>query len=309
MAGLDDLGERISRALGGRDYFGGEKGIAPRGYSLCIGVNEVDTNVYGSLAKLKGPENDAQSVRDLLLSQGFASDILLTKSATSRNVLSWLTSMASVVAAGDSVVLFYSGHGGQVPDLGADENDRLDETLCLYDRMLVDDEIYAAFSRFNPQCNIVMLSDSCHSGTVLKNMGLLANGKYLEAYNYFLSSIDLGLSVGLPKALAPDRAFALYAADASLYQGIQWACQPKGDVAIPAVLISACLDSQSALDGSPNSLFTRRLLDVWGNGKFVGSYEDLHRSLSSGMSPMQCPNLYLPSPTSVNVVKRPAFKI
>ena len=34
----------------------------------------------------------------------------------------------------------YSGHGGQTPDLNGDEPDRKDETWCLHDGQLIDDD-------------------------------------------------------------------------------------------------------------------------------------------------------------------------
>ena len=40
-------------------------------------------------------------------------------------------------------LLTYSGHGGQINDVNNDEPDGLDETWALYDRELVDDELYA----------------------------------------------------------------------------------------------------------------------------------------------------------------------
>ena len=40
----------------------------------------------------------------------------------------------------------------------------------LYDRQLIDDELYQLWSAFTAKVRIVMLSDSCHSGTVAKPM-------------------------------------------------------------------------------------------------------------------------------------------
>ena len=62
----------------------------------------------------------------------------------------------------------YSGHGGQVDDVNGDEDDALDETWVLWDRQLIDDELFSLWSQFAPGVRITMLSDSCHSGTVLR---------------------------------------------------------------------------------------------------------------------------------------------
>ena len=53
-------------------------------------------------------------------------------------------------------------------DVTADKNDQLDETWCLYDCMLVDDELCAMSSRFSVSVRIFVLSDICYSGTVTK---------------------------------------------------------------------------------------------------------------------------------------------
>ena len=72
------------------------------------------------------------------------------------------------------MLLSYSGHGGQVPDQnGDDPNDGLDETWCLFDGQVLDDELYGALSAFAPGVRVVV-SDSCHSGTMLKQV-LYAN--------------------------------------------------------------------------------------------------------------------------------------
>ena len=71
--------------------------------------------------------------------------------------------------AGDIFFVTYSGHGGQVPDLNdEDETDGSDETWLAYDRQIVDDELYELWAKFKPGVRILVLSDSCHSGSVNK---------------------------------------------------------------------------------------------------------------------------------------------
>ena len=71
------------------------------------------------------------------------------------------------LSSGDFFFLTYSGHGGQVPDVTGEEADKQDETWCLYDGQLIDDELYLELSRFAAGVRILVLSDSCHSGTVV----------------------------------------------------------------------------------------------------------------------------------------------
>ena len=74
------------------------------------------------------------------------------------------------------VVITFSGHGTYVPDLNGDEVDGLDEALCPYDMQtsgaaLIDDEIHALFAARKPGVRLVLISDSCHSGTVTRAAG------------------------------------------------------------------------------------------------------------------------------------------
>ena len=55
-----------------------------------------------------------------------------------------------------------------MPDVIGEEADKLDETWCLYDGQLIDDELYFELSKFAAGVRILVLSDSCHSGTVVR---------------------------------------------------------------------------------------------------------------------------------------------
>ena len=85
-------------------------------------------------------------------------------------MLGGLRDAARKLKAGDLFFLSYSGHGGQVPDVSGDEPDKQDETWCLHDGQLIDDELYLELSRFQKGVRILVLSDSCHSGTVTREM-------------------------------------------------------------------------------------------------------------------------------------------
>ena len=55
-----------------------------------------------------------------------------------------------------------------MPDTSGEEVDRQDETWCLWDGQLIDDELYLELSRFAAGVRVLVLSDSCHSGTVTR---------------------------------------------------------------------------------------------------------------------------------------------
>jgi peptidoglycan hydrolase-like protein with peptidoglycan-binding domain len=141
----------------------------PRAISLHIGLNNVDPNAYGGWdGQLNGCVNDANGMKSIADSLGFQSTIFTNNQATSARVIEEIASAAQSLQAGDVLLLTYSGHGGQVDDVNSDEPDARDETWVLYDREVIDDELYALWSQFAPGVRILVFSDSCHSGTVLK---------------------------------------------------------------------------------------------------------------------------------------------
>lgn len=137
--------------------------------SIHIGLNYVDPNAYGGWdGELAGCINDARDMQAIAESLGYTSTRLIDSEATSHRVISEIGQVADELAGGDILFLSYSGHGGQVDDVNGDEEDIYDETWCLWDRELVDDELYCLWSRFRPGVRIVVLSDSCHSGTAVR---------------------------------------------------------------------------------------------------------------------------------------------
>ncbi len=139
------------------------------GISIHIGLNRVDPGHYqGWDGKLKGCENDARAMEAIASKQKFATSLLLNEQATAEAVQAAIAGAAGQLKSGDILLLTYSGHGGQVPDPTEEEEDHLDETWVLYDRQLIDDELYALWGQFETDVRIFMLSDSCHSGSVAK---------------------------------------------------------------------------------------------------------------------------------------------
>ena len=140
--------------------------------SLHIGVNRVNPAMYGGWSgALNGCEADCDTMVAIATAEGFTTRVRKTAQATAQAVLADIDDAAARLRAGDTFMITYAGHGGQVPnaDAGTDpEADGQDETLVLYDRMLIDDELWLAWSRFASGVNIILIPDSCHSGTVAR---------------------------------------------------------------------------------------------------------------------------------------------
>ncbi|MGA4837435.1 caspase family protein [Streptomyces sp. G45] len=265
----------------------------PKGLSLHIGVNEIDEARYGTKAQLKNPENDALAMTDLAKSGGYTPlATLLTHDATSEKLTAALKEAATQLASGDIFLLTYAGHGAQVPDKNGDEPDGSDETWVLYDRQFVDDELHALFGTFADDVRVVLLSDSCHSGTVARDLSFFLNGPELERGFDTSEPAEVRARV---RALPQDAQFRNYQRDQELYDEIQRSVPPRElqDIKADVLQISGCQDNQTSSDGvGPHGLFTETLLKIWKNGAFKGSYATLRRQVAKAMPLYQSPNLF-----------------
>src|SRR4051794_1288691 len=128
-----------------------------KGISLHVGLNRVDPAAYNNWdGALAGCENDARSMRDIADGCGYSSTLLLNDQATAAAVLDAIGQASRQLVQDDYLFLTFSGHGGQVEDTNGDEDDQQDETWVLYDRMLVDDELYSLWSQFAAGVRIFM---------------------------------------------------------------------------------------------------------------------------------------------------------
>ncbi len=270
-----------------------------RGIALHLGLNAVDARHYqGWSGPLNACEADAKDMADLAAARGFSATKLLTKKATRDAALKAIASAAKTLRSGDIFLLTYSGHGGQVPDLNGDEPDGKDETWCLYDGELIDDELYGSWGAFAAGVRIVLLSDSCHSGSVSKEL-------------HYTSKAAAG-----PKPVyrnMPDEvALRVYANNRKFYDPIlknRDLAKALDRVKASVLLISGCQDNQLSQDGTFNGLFTGTLKTVWNGGAFEGSYRRLHTAMARRMPPDQSPKLSLVGASNAAILAQQPFTI
>jgi metacaspase-1 len=287
----------------------------PKALSVHIGLNAVSAAHYeGWSGELMACEFDANDMAAIAKSAGIKSTVLLTKKATRANALAAVRSASKALKSGDLLFVTYSGHGGQIPDVTGEEDDKLDETWCLYDGQLIDDEVYLELSRFAAGVRVLVLSDSCHSGSVVRAMpkpGSATAGRSkmmppavafrtYRDHKAFYDKLQRDIVKASGKASTPDPDTALAQVAASKRR-----IAIANDCRASVILISGCQDSQTSMDGDHNGAFTEQLLRVWNHGQYVGNYAKFYAAIKAQMPPTQVPNLFTLGPVADFVTQQP----
>ena len=157
----------------------GETGITPPGgepvvverttRAVCIGWNRVDPAAYGGWSgELSDCEFDALFAGEMWREFGFETSVLLTEDATKAHCKAALKESLNGLTAGDWLIVWTSGHGGQEQDASGDEVDGLDEYVCAYDGPVSDDTINEWLQAVPAGVCVLWICDTCHSGTMHK---------------------------------------------------------------------------------------------------------------------------------------------
>ncbi len=155
-------------------------------YALVIGIH------YDNMGASAIPEcaTDAKVICEFLQKRyAFSKEnitLLISKEATIEKITKAFNDLIDKVDADDQVFIYYSGHGTQVDDDNGDETkDHLDEAIVTYDpkgkykanEFIRDDQIGEWIQEIrNSNAHVVVLMDSCYSGTGMKAFDL-ANGR------------------------------------------------------------------------------------------------------------------------------------
>jgi len=288
----------------------------PKAVALHVGLNSVSPAEYaGWSGDLVACEFDAEDMAAISKLSGIKSTTLLTKKATRANVLKAIRDASSELKSGDFFFLTYSGHGGQVPDVTGEEDDKKDETWCLFDGQLIDDELYLELSRFAEGARVLVFSDSCHSGTVTrapltdattppagrpKLMPAAVGMRTYREHKAFYDRLQQSVAQQASKMRGadPDSVLATLTVSGRLAD-VGAACKAS------VILISGCQDNQTSMDGDHNGAFTEQLLQVWNNGKYKGSYSKLHAAIKARMPAAQTPNFFTLGPATAFAQQQP----
>jgi hypothetical protein len=188
--------------------------------ALCVGIN----NYPGTSNYLQGCVNDANDWSGLLNGLGFEISLLLDSQATRQNIKTSLNTLIASAGESDVIVFTYSGHGTQVVDINGDEGDTYDEAIYVYDGTILDDELRVIIDAMNPKATLVVVSDSCFSGTVTRLVPDNTKPRFMPAKN-----------------ISADRVVR------------QRFLLPEANM--PEILISGCSDSEYSYDADINGRY------------------------------------------------------
>ncbi len=160
--------------------------------ALLIGVGKYANQA----ANLPGIDIDIDVMKGVVKQLGYKDKqvkVLMDNQATLPNIdkafKGWL---GSGVKKDDKVLIYYSGHGTNIPDENGDEDDKVDEVLLLhdfrqvtrngvetFDNVLIDDHFNELLKKI-PSKNVLVMVDACHSGTITKRIRLNTRNFYGE---------------------------------------------------------------------------------------------------------------------------------
>ena len=156
--------------------------ILQKSKAFLIGCNYV-----GTPNALNGCINDANNIKEFLISIGFdnnniqmLTDNTVTK-PTKKNILDAFKTLLMNTKAGDLVFWLYSGHGSYIRDRNGDEVSGYDQCLYTLDKQFIlDDELKSLIQSYlHKDACLFALFDSCFSGSVLD-----LKYQYMDSLNY-----------------------------------------------------------------------------------------------------------------------------
>jgi Domain of unknown function (DUF4384)/Caspase domain len=132
-----EASKRVGLFFGVSDYEFNNEYMQVQRDAMMKDTGKVDESAVTPFS-LRCPINDARDLAEKLKEVGQLSEarVFVNSEATREKMREMITEwLPSATKPGDTVFLFFSGHGSQIPDDDGDEKDKLDEVLVPYDAM------------------------------------------------------------------------------------------------------------------------------------------------------------------------------
>jgi hypothetical protein len=234
-------------------------------FAVCVGMES-----SRSAGSCPGAGVDALRMRDLLGRHAKAGLKLLTNSqATASAVKAALSEALGHKLA----ILFYSGHGGrdEKDKNAAFDPDMRDEYLCLYDKMMRDDEVWSILQQAKGR--VVCIFDCCHSGTMYRSAAVDGGSRFeIGGYPFTLRKYKSSLDMEMETL----RNQAADNADVGMSHEEIERIYSRGCAYIrsttPDLLVwSACQENEYSYGAGTGGIFTNALLSAYGKDRSYGS--------------------------------------
>lgn len=264
-------------------------------HGLHVGINDY----RGSQHDLAGCVNDALDCarlfgrrrkglhRDVIDACPFFGEcdsqvVLVDRAATRSRILAELESLLAKLRRGDWGIVTFSGHGTYVKDAGGDEADGYDEALVTADLdAILDDELGVILEKREPGSKLLVVTDSCHSGTATRSIGPRLAGPPESRARF------------LPPGRIPSERLA----------GLRVPRMKRPSRLVDVIHFGACRDDQFAADaefgGRPRGAFTHYWLDAILSLRPKATFADWEAELAKRL-----PNRHYDQAPQVNAYKR-----
>jgi len=134
--------------------------------AVVAGLTAVDPAAYGGWAgACPGCDVDADTFAMLCRERGLQVSLHHNAAATKASLEAAARAACAGMQPGDLLVLYVSGHGGQVNDGDTTEADGLSETLCLWDGQMTDTYLSTVLAEVPAGVRVFFVTDTCNSGT------------------------------------------------------------------------------------------------------------------------------------------------
>lgn len=171
--------------------------------ACLVGINDYAPVGAGG-PDLRGCVNDVRDMAHTLNVLGVVAAapatmrIITDARATRAAILDGFKWLVAGAKRGDVLIFHYSGHGSQIADVGGEELDGRDETICPHDYatagMIKDDDFRTLLTGLPAGVNLDVILDSCHSGTGTRELAALTTvpEEQAVAYRYVEPPVDWG---------------------------------------------------------------------------------------------------------------------
>lgn len=134
--------------------------------AVVAGLTAVDPAAWGGWSgACPGCDVDSSTFFAMCEESGVQAALFQNAAANRSNLLAAARSAWADMKPGDLFIFYISGHGGQKADADGDEEDGVDETICLWDGPLSDDVLRDLWDEVPAGVRVFMVTDTCHSGT------------------------------------------------------------------------------------------------------------------------------------------------